>query len=248
MKKLFSKFVGLIKSIPLYGWIGGVVLFILQYALYRFAVSLSEWTGTINYAYVPKIPFDDCIPLLPIFVIIYVFSYAFWLFGFIAVSKTSKRNYINFLFTILISYFVGFLILWLAPTKMDRVAEGLIDYANSNQTLAWLLKMVYSVDGDAVAWNLFPSYHCLISLCCYLGIFRQKEISLGFRIYSFVMVILISMSTVFTKQHYFVDILGGLAIPIITYVIIYFINPGKRILDKKEKNLEETPAIEENKI
>lgn len=223
----------------------GVVLFILQYALYRLAVLLSEWTGTIYFVFVPKIPFDDFIPLVPIFVIIYIFSYAFWLFGFIAASKTTKSNYINFLFVVLISFLIGFLILWLAPTKMDREAEGLIEYANSNKPLAWLLKMVYDMDGSSVAWNLFPSYHCLISLCCFLAVFRRKEIRLGFRIYSLVMVILISMSTVFTKQHYFVDILGGLAIPIFVYVIIYFINPGKRILDKREKASAEQAEVNE---
>lgn len=229
----------MLKSIPAYGWIIGVVLFALQYGLYRLAVVLSQWTGTINSAFVPKIPFDDHIPLLPIFVIIYIFSYAFWLCGFIAASKTDKKNYINFLFVVLISFLIGFLILWLAPTKMDRNAEGLIDYANSDKPLAWLLKMVYTVDGGDVAWNLFPSYHCLISLCCYLAVFRRKEIHIGFRIYSLVMVLLISMSTVFTKQHYFVDILGGWAIPIVVYVIIYFINPGEKILKKREEKKEQ---------
>lgn len=245
MKKFFLKLKELIKSIPLYGWIIGIILFALQYGMYRLAVVLSELTHTVDNAFIPKIPFDDSIPLVPIFVIIYIFSYAFWVIGMIAVSKTKKENYINFLFVILISYLIGFLILWIFPTKMDRVAEGLIDYSNSDKFLAWLLKMVYDADGETMAWNLFPSYHCLISLCCYLGIFRQKEISLRFRIYSFVMVILISMSTVFTKQHYFIDILGGLTIPIITYVIIYFLNPGKKIIERK-RNSKEIQAENEN--
>ena len=233
MSKFFNNFKHLIKSIPLYGWIIGVVLFALQYGMYRLAIVLSEWTHTIDYAFIPKIPFDDAIPLLPLFVIIYIFSYAFWVIGMIIVSKTSKANYINFLFVILISYLIGFLILWLWPTKMDRVAEGIMDYANSDKAFAWLLKIVYSVDGDQMAWNLFPSYHCLISLCCYLGICRQKEIHIGYRIFSIVMVVLISMSTVFTKQHYFIDIIGGLAIPLIVYPIILLINPGKRIIDNR---------------
>lgn len=235
MKNIFIKFKNLLKSIPLYGWISGIVLFGLQYGMYRLAAGLSNWTHTVNYAFIPKIPFDDKIPLVPIFVIIYLFSYVFWICGPIAASKTSKENFINFLFVILISYFIGFLILWFAPTRMNRVDEGLMDYANSGKPFSWLLGIVYGSDGGEWAWNLFPSYHCLISLCCFIGVHRQKEIHIGFRIYSLVMVILISMSTVFTKQHYIVDIFGGLSIPIIVYIIIHFINPGKRILLKKQK-------------
>lgn len=230
-----KKIIETLKSIPLHGWIIGIALFALQYGAYRFANLLSIWTGTINYSYIPKIPFDNYIPLLPSFVIVYVFSYVFWIGGFIAASKTEKDNYINFLFVIFLSIFIGFLILWLAPTKMDRKAEGLIDAANKNGPFAWILNLVYSADGDEIAINLFPSFHCLLSLCCYLAVFRRKEIHIWFRIYSLVMVVLISMSTVFTKQHYFVDILGGLAIPIIVYAVIYFINPGKKILTKKNK-------------
>ena len=50
-----------------------------------------------------------------------------------------------------------------------------------------------------MAFNLFPSYHCLISTYCYLGVRKQPEISRGFRIYSLVMAALIGLSTLLTK-------------------------------------------------
>lgn len=61
---------------------------------------------------------------------------------------------------------------------------------------------------------------------------RQPEISKGFKIYSFVMVILICLSTVFTKQHYAIDIAGGLLISLLCYVIVKKLDPGKRYCEK----------------
>jgi membrane-associated phospholipid phosphatase len=111
---------------------------------------------------------------------------------------------------------------------MDRAAEGLMHVAEGPGLFNGLLRTIYAADGSNLAFNLFPSYHCLISLYCYLGVRRQPEISKGFRIYSLVMAVLICMSTVFTKQHYFIDIVGGLAISIICYIIVNKIDPGKK--------------------
>ncbi|MBR6349947.1 MAG: hypothetical protein IKR67_05295, partial [Lachnospiraceae bacterium] len=72
---------------------------------------------------------------------------------------------------------------------------------------------------------------------CYLGVRKQPEISKGFRIYSLVMTILICLSTVFTKQHYFIDIFGGLAISIICYLVVGKLDPGGKIMAKKENRV-----------
>ena len=44
------------------------------------------------------------------------------------------------------------------------------------------------------------------------------------------MTILICMSTVFTKQHYFLDIVGGLGISVICYAVVQKLDPAGRIL------------------
>ena len=223
-----------IKAIPRYGWILGVVYFGLQYGMYRLANWISNLTGTVSWAFVPKIPFiDDRIPVVSIFVVIYVFSYVFWIFGPIIASLTEKENFINYIIGLSAAYIIGFLIFVFAPTYMDRTAEGLMEIANRPGLFNHLLGTVYSSDGSALAFNLFPSYHCLISLYCYLGIRKREEVSKGIRIYSLVMAFLICLSTVFTKQHYFIDIIGGLSISIICYAVVQKINPARRILSKK---------------
>ena len=46
--------------------------------------------------------------------------------------------------------------------------------------------------------------------------------------YSLIMAILICFSTLFTKQHYIIDVILGVAVSIVCYVIIEKIDPGKK--------------------
>ncbi|MBQ9815230.1 MAG: phosphatase PAP2 family protein [Lachnospiraceae bacterium] len=227
-----------LKKIPWWGWVLGIVYFGLQYGMYRLADLLSRVFGTIDRALCPKIAaVDDLIPVIAIFAVIYLFSYIFWICGPIAVSLTKRSNFINYIIGLSAAYLIGFLIFVLMPTYMDRNAEGLMAIAAQPGIFNKLLGIIYGADGSGLAFNLFPSYHCLISLYCYLGVRKQPEISKGFRIYSLVMTILICLSTVFTKQHYFIDIFGGLAISIICYLVVGKLDPGGKIMAKKENRV-----------
>ncbi len=229
MNKLWEK----IKAIPRYGWICGFLYFGLQYGMYRLADWISRLTGTINRAFCPKIAaIDDLIPVIPVFAVIYLFSYAFWICGPIAVSLTKKRNFINYIIGLSMAYLVGFLIFVFLPSYMDRAAEGIIEISKQPGIFNQMLAVIYGADGSNMAFNLFPSYHCLISLYCYLGVRKQPEISKGFRAYSLIMTILICASTVFTKQHYFVDMPAGLGISILCYILVNKWDPGTKLAGK----------------
>lgn len=232
IRSFFKRRWEVIKSVPWYGWVAGIVLMGLQYALYRLGDVIAKNSGAMAWAYVPWVPFDDYIPFIPGFVIIYVFSYVFWIFGPAAVSLTKKDNFINFCIGYTASLLIGFVILAAAPTYMDHTPY--IEILNKNNDfLSKLLLIVYSSDWNNQAMNLLPSFHCLISLYMYLGVARRKEVSLAFRIYSLVAVFFICLSTVFTKQHLIMDVPAGLAISIIVYFIVKYINPGKKILEKR---------------
>ena len=225
MKRFLEK----VRSIPWWGWVLGFVYFGLQYGMYRLGDWISRLIGTIDNAFPPKIAaIDDMIPVIPVFAVIYLFSYVFWICGPIAASLTSKRNFINYITGLSLAYIIGFLIFVFMPTCMDRAAEGIMEIAKKPGFFNGLLAMIYGADGSTMAFNLFPSYHCLISLYCYFGVRKQPEISKGFRVYSLVMTILICLSTVFTKQHYFIDIVGGLSISIICYLLMQKLDPGKK--------------------
>ena len=218
-----------IQIIPRWGWAFGIGLILFQYCFYLMGGFLSGALGTAARAIDCKIPIiDDRIPLVPVFVLVYVYSFAFWIVGAAAVSLTGKRNFVNFLCGITLAYLLGFLCFVFLPTRMDRAAEGLLDEARMADPWFRLLRLIYAADGSTMGFNLFPSFHCLSSAYCWLGVRGQQEISRGFRRYSLGMALLISASTVLTKQHYFIDIPGGWALALLCWLLMQRLDPGSR--------------------
>jgi hypothetical protein len=229
MKKLTD----LLKRVPWWGYVLGIVYFALQYGMYRLGNLLSVVLGTISYAFEWKIaPIDDLFPVIPAFSLIYIYSYVFWIMGPMAVSITKRRNFINYICGLTLAYIIGFLFFVFMPTYMDRVKEGLMEYADKTGFLNQLLASVFAADGGTMAFNLFPSYHCLISVYCWLGVWKQPEISKGFQMYSLIMFILIVLSTLFTKQHYIPDCFGGIGIAVFCYWLMNRLDPGKKWEEK----------------
>ena len=222
-----------VRAVPRWGWGLGLLCLALQYGLYRLGAYLSAALGTASHAFPCKLPvIDDLIPPVPAFVVIYLFSYVFWVCGTAAVTLTDRRNLVRYLIGLLLAYMVGFLFFVFLPTRMDRAEEGLLELGNRAGLFDRILRIVYAADGRGEAFNLFPSYHCLASAYCYLGVRKQPEISRGYRRYSLVMTVLISLSTVLTKQHYFADVVGGIGISVLCYALVRKLDPGKRAAEE----------------
>ncbi|MBQ7173190.1 MAG: phosphatase PAP2 family protein [Clostridia bacterium] len=199
-----------------YAVIIGILTLILQHAFYLAGHYLASWFGIPPFS--PKIPLDDFFPIISIFILPYVWSYAYWAMGPMVVSKCEKQHFADYMAANLFACIIGMLLLAFFPTYMDRVAEGLFE-ETANQgffSFDWLRKFWYSLDGSETAYNLLPSFHCINSTLCFLGVMGRKEISKGYRVYSLLLSLLIFASTLYVKQHYFLDVIAGvvLAIPI----------------------------------
>ena len=195
----------------------GILYLALQHCFYLAGHYLASWFGFTPF--LPKIPLDDMIPIVSVFIIPYIWSYVYWAMGPMVVSKCKKDHFADFMAAILVACTAGMLVLAFFPTFMDRVAEGLF-VVPQNPTIFDKLRMFwYSLDGSEMAYNLLPSFHCLNSTLCYLGVARRKEIPLWFRIYSLVITILIYASTVYVKQHYVLDIVTGVILAVIAYTV-----------------------------
>lgn len=221
-----------LKSIPWYGYVLGVGLFAFQFLLYWLAHQISISLNLTPFS--PKIDtIDNLIPVLPVFVIPYLYSYLFWICGPIAVSICDKKHFINFITSMIIGCLIGFVIFAFVPSYMDRQVENLYQGLGTD-IFSQLLRVVYDGDGQGLAYNLFPSFHCMISVFCYLGVRKRQEISPIYRYYSLILAILICFSTVFTKQHYFLDVVSGVSIAIICFVVVKFFDLGNRIFKTKK--------------
>lgn len=151
---------------------------------------------------------DDKIPLVPVFVLIYVGSYIFWIVNYILISNVSKENCYRLVISDLLGKLTCFIIYITYPTtnvRPDIITSGVfVD----------MLKSLYNVDA---ANNLFPSIHCLVSWYCYAGLRNCKTIPSWYRYFSLFMAIMICISTLTTKQHVIVDVFGGVILAELTW-------------------------------
>ncbi len=198
-----------------YGVVIGLFSLAAQHGIYLLANTLAGVVG--NESILPIIDqIDNAIPVLPIFVIPYVWAYLFWGMAPMAASKCKTDHFKDFLAAYLIACVVGGLILVFVPTYMDRVAEGLWTRPQDN-FLEKLLHFWYSLVGSERAYNLFPSFHCINSTICYLAVAGRKEVPLWFRVYSLVIAVMIFAATLFVKQHYLIDVVSGILIASVAF-------------------------------
>ena len=153
---------------------------------------------------------DLRLPFVPQFLIVYFGCYIFWAVNYILAARQEKEQVYRFFTADLISRCVCLIIFLAYPTTNTRpVIEG----SGFWDLLAgWL----YSIDA---ADNLFPSIHCLVSWFCYIGIRHQKKIPVWYQRFSLVFAILVCISTQVTKQHYIIDVFGGIILSEVCYLI-----------------------------
>ena len=200
-----------------YAIIIGIVYLALQHGFYLAGHYMAEAIGFEPF--LPKILLDDMIPIVSAFIIPYVWSYIYWAMGPMVVSKCEKEHFADYMAANLVACIAGMLALAFLPTYMDRIAEGLYAVPENPNFFDKLRLFWYSLDGSAMAYNLLPSFHCINSTLCYLGVAGRREIPLWYRIYSFLLTLLIFASTLYVKQHYFLDVIAGIALAAIAYFL-----------------------------
>ena len=216
-----------------YGVILGVITLALQHGIYLFANQAAHLVGVTPF--LPKIEaIDGRIPIISVFILPYVWAYIYWAMAPMAVSKCKLEHFLDYIAAYMFACILGAVILIFAPTYMDRVAEGLMD-TTKNGVFDKLMRFWYSLDGGKMAYNLFPSFHCINSTISYLGVRGREEIPKWFRVYSFIITILIYMSTLFVKQHYVPDVISGIVIAVIAFAICKKFRLG-RIFNVQRQN------------
>ena len=147
------------------------------------------------------LPLDRAVPVIPGFVTVYLGCYVFWIVNYILIARQGEDHCIRFVTADMLSRLVcAFFYLVLPTTNVRPVLSG-------GGIWETLLGMVYGVDDPT---RLFPSIHCLVSWFCYIGIRGRKNVPKAYRAFSCLFALLVCASTQFTKQHYIVDVIGGI--------------------------------------
>lgn len=203
-----------------------------------FVIQLLAYSGTrlINSqmeAYDLSIDFiDNNIPFVNWFIIFYIACYPWWYLGPLLVLKYKRMAFYEYLTSAVIGYIIGGIIFLTLPTEIIR---PVID---NNNLLNKLVNFIYSVDTPAN--NLFPSFHCFISWNVYLSIRGNKEVPVYYRIGYLLFALLVCASTVLIKQHFFVDILAGVLLAELTFLIAKKISVAKKLLSFEKKYIKES--------
>lgn len=186
-----------LKVVPRYAVLPLISSFAFNMVIYAGTMKLCA--GLHHYDFTTA--FDRAVPLIPEFTSIYLICYLFWVANYIMIAKIGKEYMYRFLVGDYISRIVCGLFYIFLPTTLIRpeiLGNGLWDQ---------MLKLVYAVDSSA---NLFPSIHCLVSWFCYVGIRHQEQVPKWYQRFSLIFAVLVCVSTQVTKQHYIVDVFGGI--------------------------------------
>ena len=149
---------------------------------------------------------DDQIPLWTWMITFYVFSYVFWVVGFIIIGRENKKVCYEMLSGEMIAKSICLVFFFAMPTEMVDWPSGQFEI---NNVFDWATQLIYDMDEPN---NLFPSIHCLESWVVTRGAFRCKKPKNWYKIYCVIFTLGIFASTVLVRQHVVIDILGGVLV------------------------------------
>lgn len=170
-------------------------------------------------------PFDDVIPFCEYFVVPYYFWFVY-IIGMLAYTMFFNiEGFRKFMMFIIISNSLTLLIYLLYPTAQDLRPVVFV----RDNIFTDIVKMLYSFDTNT---NVCPSIHVINSLAVWFTTRHDEKISQSafWRSFFTVSTILISLSTVFLKQHSVIDVIAGVILSVIVYPVVF---RKVQILDKK---------------
>jgi membrane-associated phospholipid phosphatase len=172
-----------------------MVILVLLVPLYLFIPQPGE--GRTSHA--PALPLDLRIPLQPVWVLVYGALYLFLILlpVFVVRQEEHIRRTVFAYLTVWIVAYLGF---YFYPTVAPRPDEPVM----GDGFAFWALGFLYSSDPP---YNCFPSLHVAHSFVSALTILRVHR-GLGFT--AIVSAFLVGLSTLFTKQHYILDVVAGI--------------------------------------
>ena len=155
----------------------------------------------------PKLPID-IFPIWPVWVVPYVLCYLLWAAGFAwAAFKMNDRMFRLFTVAYLVTCSVSIAIFVLFPTYVPPAQ------LQGNDLFTSLLRFFHE---DTGRYDALPSGHIYIStlLVLFYSLWYPRYKTLWISI-----LVIVSLSTLFTAQHYILDILAGLLVAGLGYFV-----------------------------
>ena len=157
----------------------------------------------------PELPVDGALPLLPAWALVYgaLYFVLILLPVFIVRENVHVRRMFLAYLTVWLTAYVCFLLYPTAAPRAPKIVGG--------GFMAWGLRLLYSADPP---YNCFPSLHVAHSVVSALMCHRvHRRVGLV----AIACASLVALSTLFTKQHYVLDVIAGAFLGWLAYAILF---------------------------
>lgn len=193
-------------------------LYLIGPVSYFFANAYNDYRFAEIKPLIFKFPIDDLIPFTRIAIVPYVYWYLY-IFGTLLILFFIRDStcYKKFMYSMVMGAVVCCTLFVIFPTHMIRPA------LQGNDILIRILQTIYNNDPP---YNLFPSMHVVYAFTCFWYLLISKKSTPWFHFINILSFVTITISTVFTKQHYTPDILGGIAAGLVVCAAVTFSNAG----------------------
>lgn len=153
----------------------------------------------------PKLPID-IFPIWPVWVLPYVLCYLLWLGSSLwVIFKVDDRSFRSFIAGSMLTFALGVLTFIFFPTYVTAATlEG-------SDIFTVLLRTIHETWGR---YDALPSGHVYITTILVLFFGRWYS---RWKSFWMVILVIVSFSTLFTGQHYILDVLGGYLVALAGY-------------------------------
>jgi membrane-associated phospholipid phosphatase len=197
-----------------------MVVLVLLVPFYLYIAELARERSLLH---VPELVLDRVLPLRPTWALVYGSLYLFLILLPVFVVRQEeqiRRTVLAYLMVWMVAYICFLVYPTMAPRPAKVIGEGFV---------VWGLRFLYSSDPP---YNCFPSLHVAHSFVSALTCYRVHR---GVGIAAALCASLIGVSTLFTKQHYVVDVIAGTLLATLAYALFLRSYPRESVpeLDRR---------------
>lgn len=178
---------------------------------------LTLWFAYLKKVIVPEhIMFselDNKIPFMKEFAPAYYFWFLYMALGFIYLGRKSIKDFYRMEIFLSLGMVISFIIFIIYPNAQFPRPD-----VPGKDIFSFLVNFIYNHDGTN---NVFPSIHVCNAIGVHLCLINSGKIKSRTKVLSFTAMILICASTLFIKQHSIIDVIGGIILSGIIYLLVY---------------------------
>lgn len=197
LAKLFADYEALVLM-------GLAVFYVAASAFYPYFNHPRPWTFSF------VISIDRLIKFTPAWIVFYVIWYAYLPILGVMLFRQNRRLYLRWIMAMIIGIASCFAIYSIFQTTVPRpVVAG-------NDIFSAMVRTIYSNDKP---YNCFPSIHVLTTFITMLAVSKLQDIRKIITGAAFIIGWLINFSTLFTKQHVFLDMMAGILLATLAFYV-----------------------------